>query len=213
MARAYDQWAPTYDSDHNATRDLDARILRARGLPVSGARVLEIGCGTGKNTVWLAEHALSVVAMDFSPEMVARARARTVTHHVQFVQHDVRVRWPLADGAYDVVIGTLVLEHVEGLAPVFAEAARVLAPGGTVYCSELHPYRQRHGSQAHFSAGGVVEPMYVPAYPHSVSDFVNAGVAAGLVLSHLGEWIEDDAQQDALWRLLTLQFTKPPAPR
>jgi malonyl-CoA O-methyltransferase len=54
VAAAYDQWADTYDNDHNRTRDLAGNILREAGLAVAGRSVVEIGCGTGRNTEWLA---------------------------------------------------------------------------------------------------------------------------------------------------------------
>src|SRR5262245_18756872 len=89
VANAYDRWAATYDSDVNPTRDLDAEVLRRAGPPVEGRDVLEIGCGTGKNTRWLSERARSVVALDFSAGMVARARERVPAGHVNFVHHDI----------------------------------------------------------------------------------------------------------------------------
>ena len=54
IARAYDQWAETYDTDPNRTRELAGQVLRKIDLPVSGLEVVEIGCGTGRNTEWLA---------------------------------------------------------------------------------------------------------------------------------------------------------------
>jgi malonyl-CoA O-methyltransferase len=63
---AYNSWAATYDIDRNLTRDLDAQITRE---VLAGSRyslILEIGCGTGKNTQLLAEIGENVTALDFS---------------------------------------------------------------------------------------------------------------------------------------------------
>ena len=87
IAASYDRWSGSYDTDQNATRDLDAHIVRTADLPVTGAAVLELGCGTGKNTSWLAEHARSVVAMDFSEGMLSRARTRVTAAHVDFLEN------------------------------------------------------------------------------------------------------------------------------
>src|SRR4051812_24516774 len=73
VAGAYDRWAASYDADKNATRDLDALVMRRSPIALEGRDVLELGCGTGKNTSFLAEHAKSVLAMDFSEGMIARA--------------------------------------------------------------------------------------------------------------------------------------------
>lgn len=208
VSRAYDRWAERYDTDHNRTRDLDAAVVRRSGLTLAERDVVELGCGTGKNTEWLAASARSVTALDFSPGMLARARARVTADHVRFVQHDVRDPWPLADGSADVVIGNLVLEHVRQLAPVYAEAARVLRPGATLFLCELHPDRQRRGGQAHFTAGSG-DVVHVPAHRHTVAEYVNDGIGAGLRVVRIGEWLEDDAPVDAPPRLLSLEFVRP----
>ena len=210
VAGAYDRWAATYDVDRNATRDLDAEVVRRAPLSFAGRDVLELGCGTGKNTEWLAERARSVVALDFSEPMLRRARERVGAVHVRFLQHDVREPWPVPDASVDVVVGNLVLEHVEDLAPVYAEAARVLRQGGQLFVCELHPYRQWRGGQAQFTDPATGERVRVTAHVHTIAEYVNGGFTTGLVLRHLGEWLEAGAPLDAPPRLLSLVFEQPP---
>jgi malonyl-CoA O-methyltransferase len=210
VSTAYDRWAASYDADRNLTRDLDARVLREAGLDVAGRDVVELGCGTGKNTEWLTSSARGVVALDFSEGMLARARERItslgVADRVRFVRHDVREPLPLEDASADVVVGNLVLEHVEDLAPVFREAARVLRRGGALWLCELHPFRQWRGGQAHFTDASTGETVHVAAHVHTVGEYVNGGIAAGLRLLHLGEWIEEGAADGAAPRLLSVRF-------
>jgi malonyl-CoA O-methyltransferase len=216
VARAYDRWAASYDAQRNTTRDLDAEVVRRAPLAVEGADVLELGCGTGKNTAWLAGRARTLLALDFSAGMLARARQRLADagmRHVALVRHDVRDPWPLRDGAVDVVVGNLVLEHVDDLAPVYAEAARVLRPGGRLLLCELHPERQRRGGQAHFTDAATGATVHVPAHRHTVGEYVNGGLAAGLALRHLGEWLEEGAPEDAPPRLLSVLFARDAAAR
>ena len=193
IEHAYDEWSRAYDTDRNATRDLDAHALRAQELQLDGADVLEVGCGTGKNTVWLAARARSVLALDFSAGMLAKARERVSSDRVAFVRHDLHQRWPAGDGAFDVVVIDLVLEHVEQLRPVFAEAARVLRSGGRLFVCELHPYRQLVGSQAQYVPAGGAEPQRIKAFRHAVADFLYAGLAAGLRLTRADEWHDGGA--------------------
>jgi ubiquinone/menaquinone biosynthesis C-methylase UbiE len=209
IARAYDRWAGQYDADDNATRDLDAAELRAGSFALRGRDVLEIGCGTGKNTIWLATQAASVVAVDFSEGMLARARQRVAAGNVRFVALDVREPWPISDCSVDVVLCDLVLEHVPALEHVYREAARVLRPGGHLRVSELHPFRQLLGGQAHFTEQRSGETIMVPAFRHAISEYVNAGIAAGLHLREMGESLEISARADAPPRLLTLLFERP----
>lgn len=209
VSAAYDRWSQQYDSDRNLTRDLDARVLRqSTRLELSGRRVLEFGCGTGKNTEYLAQQAAEVVAMDFSAGMLAVAKRRVPHSHVRFVQHDVREPWPVEDNSVDVVVGNLVLEHVEHLAAVYAQASRVLRNGGQLYLCELHPYRQWRGGQAHFTEQSSGDTVQVSAFVHSVGDYVNAAIDQQFHLTQLGEWLEDDAPEGAFPRLLSLLFTR-----
>jgi ubiquinone/menaquinone biosynthesis C-methylase UbiE len=204
VADAYDRWSRQYDDDQNATRDLDAFVLRQVPLRLAGARVLELGCGTGKNSAWLVSQARELVALDFSPGMLDVARRRVRSFSARFVEHDITRPWPADARSVDVVVGNLVLEHVDDLAPVFREAARVLRPGGQLFFCELHPYRQLRGGQAHFVDLRSEETVQVAAYRHSVSEYVTGALATGFVLRALGEWLEPAADQSAPPRLLSL---------
>ena len=212
IAAAYNDWAETYDAVQNQTRDLAAKVLRQVDLKLDGRKIVEVGCGTGRNTTWLAERAAEIVGLDFSKEMLARARSRVNDPRVHFVQHDVRMTWPLTDASADVVIAMLILEHVENLAPVFAEAARVLNTGGKLFLCELHPIRQLSGGQAQFSNRKTGERQLVSAFLHDVSDYVNTGLASGFELEHIGEWRDENAPTSSQPRLLSLLFVKRPAP-
>jgi malonyl-CoA O-methyltransferase len=105
-------------------------------------------------------------------------------------------------------VGNLVLEHVAALAPVFAESARVLRRGGELFLCELHPFRQWRGGQAHFADAATGETVHVAAHVHSMSEYVNGGLEAGLTLRHVGEWLENEAAEGAPPRLLSIRFTR-----
>jgi malonyl-CoA O-methyltransferase len=213
VAAAYDVWANTYDTAPNETRELAGRVLRESGLTLSGARVIEVGCGTGRNTHWLADSARSVLALDISEGMLEKARSRVTAPSVRFLQHDITSAWPASSGSADVVIAMLVLEHVEQLGPVLSEAARVLGPNGELWLCELHPTRQMLGVGARFTHPETRELEHVTAFPHDVSDYVNGGILAGLTLLHLGEWRDAGTAYAAPPRLLSAHFRsrRPPS--
>ena len=205
-ATAYDRWAAQYDDDANATRDLDALVVRRAPLRLAGADVVELGCGTGKNTQWLARESRRVHALDVSEGMLARARVRIGAANVSFVTHDIGVPWPLPDRSADVVVGNLVLEHVRDLAPVYAQARRVLREHGQLFLCELHPFRQLRGGQAHFTDAATGQVVYIEAFVHSTSEYLNAALAEGFMLRGLGEWMDADAIDVAAPRLLSMLF-------
>ena len=206
IAAAYNDWAETYDTDLNRTRDLAAEALRQANLDLAGSKVVEIGCGTGRNTAWLAQHAAEIVALDFSDEMLAKARASVNDPRVRFLQHDARVKWPLADTSADVVIAMLILEHIENLETFFAEAARVLRHRGQLFLCELHPMRQLTGGQAQFSNPTTGHRQLVTAFLHDVSEYVNTGLSANFELERLDEWRDADAPLNSVPRVLSLLF-------
>ncbi|HJQ71196.1 MAG TPA: class I SAM-dependent methyltransferase [Blastocatellia bacterium] len=206
VASAYDRWADTYDTDLNRTRELAAAVLRQSDLELAGRDVVEIGCGTGRNTEWIVERAASVLAVDFSEGMLRQAQARVRSPRARFIQHDIRNAWPLAEASADLVIAMLVLEHIEQVGPVFAEAARVLRAGGELFVCELHPVRQMYGKQARFTNKETGECERIRAFLHDVSEYVNGALQSGFELSHLGEWRDRDSDRSDLPRLLSLRL-------
>ncbi|MBO1324082.1 dethiobiotin synthase [Acetobacter sp. TBRC 12305] len=106
------------------------------------ARILEIGCGTGLLTEQL--HArwpqAEIVATDYSPRMVARARDRMAAflpdrHRAMF--HVMDATRPDVDGPFDVICGNMVLQWLENPAEVLQKLAVLLAPGGLLGVSTL----------------------------------------------------------------------------
>jgi malonyl-CoA O-methyltransferase len=203
---AYTAWSATFDADANRTRDLDGEVTRRTLGDRHFGAVLEIGCGTGKNTALFADVAERVLALDFSDGMLAAARAKIQAPHVTFQAADLTARWPCDDASFDLVACNLVLEHIEHLQPVFLEAARCLVPGGVFYVSELHPFRQYEGTKARFVDEQNVT-THVPAFVHNVSDFLDAAARAGLGLAQFREWWHaDDVKRPP--RLVTMEVRR-----
>jgi ubiquinone/menaquinone biosynthesis C-methylase UbiE len=203
--KAYNLWASQYDTNKNKTRDLEALALRDALKDISIDRCLEIGCGTGKNTEWLVPKANHITAIDLSDEMLAKAKEKISSTKVQFKQADITKPWQFADGTYDLISFSLVLEHIENLEPIFNEAYKVLKPGGHVYIGELHPYKQYTGTKARFDTE---EGRHiVECFNHHISDFLLASKQAGLQLSHLDEHFDENNRNEAP-RILTIILTK-----
>ena len=205
VLEAYTEWSRTYDDDHNPTRDLDGEVMRRTFAGARYPAVLELGCGTGKNTALLAQIADSVQAIDFSPAMIEHARRRASFDNVTFIISDLTKPWPVADSAINLIACNLVLEHIENLHLIFAEAVRVLARGGQFFVSELHPFRQYRGTQASFERDG--ETHKVTAFVHDVTDFTEAALTNNLTLETIKEWRHESDQQ-ALPRLICFLFKK-----
>lgn len=203
--QAYNIWAAQYDTNSNKTRDLEALALKLSLASVSFNKVLEIGCGTGKNTEWLMEKAALITAVDFSEQMLARAKDKISSNRVQFKQADITSRWNFRDGLYDLVTFSLILEHIDNLDYVFNEVSKSLNSGGYVYIGELHPFKQYTGTKARFDTDEGTQ--LVECFNHNVSDFIQAGKKHGLVLVELDEYF-DDNNRTQIPRILTILLKK-----
>jgi ubiquinone/menaquinone biosynthesis C-methylase UbiE len=200
---AYNAWAEQYDTNQNRTRDLEGAALRQTLSKIRFSNVLEVGCGTGKNSEWLVQHASDVCAVDFSEEMLAKAMAKVPADNIRFVRADITKPWVFADGTYDLSSFSLVLEHIQNLDFIFSELRSKLLPGGHVYIGELHPFKQYQGSLARFDTqAGRVE---LECYTHNISEFLNCAKKQGLALADLNEWFDED-NPNGVPRILTLLF-------
>lgn len=205
VQQAYNAWAETYDADENLTRDLDGTVMKQLLAERPFSTIMEVGCGTGKNTPLLAKIGGRVTAVDFSAGMIAQAKAKITAPNVTFQVADITQPWPTADAAFDLVTFNLILEHIADLTFVFAEASRSLAAGGQLYISELHPFKQYQGSQARFVRDETT--TLIPAFTHHISDFLAAAAPGGLTLTALNEWWHE-ADEGKPPRLVTFWFQK-----
>lgn len=188
--KAYNSWAAIYDNNQNKTRDLDAVITPKVLSNYSFENVLEIGCGTGKNTLWLVKQAKEVWAMDFSKEMLAKLKSKLGNYPLNLYETDIQKPWPISNEQVDLAITNLVLEHIQDLNFIFEEVARVLQVGGLFFVSELHPIKQYLGSKARFEEGG--ETQILDCYVHHISDYLESAKLAGFECLDLQEWFDDN---------------------
>ncbi|MHB8574071.1 MAG: class I SAM-dependent methyltransferase [Dehalococcoidia bacterium] len=121
---------------HASGADLVA-LIEAAGL-TGHERVLDLGCGAGHTALAAAPHAASVVAVDVTPEMLAVAAdlaAQRGVSNVEFRQADVAAL-PFPAASFDVVTSRYSAHHYADPAMAFAEAARVLRPGGRLLLAD-----------------------------------------------------------------------------
>ena len=203
--QAYDFWASLYDSNKNNTRDLEAIALRDMLGKIKFDSCLEVGCGTGKNTQWLADKSTQLTGVDFSNEMLAKAREKISSSKVTFISADITKDWTFTSTQFDLISFSLVLEHIEFLDPVFSKASKVLKPGGYLYMGELHPFKQYTGTKARFDTEG--GRQLVDCFNHHITDFTRAADKAGLKIIAMNEYF-DTSDRTEIPRILAIVFQK-----
>jgi ubiquinone/menaquinone biosynthesis C-methylase UbiE len=127
----YDRWSDVYDGDGNPLVLLEEpHVARLLG-DVRGLSVLDVGCGTGRHAVRLAQHGARVIGVDFSPGMLGKARRKLGAEQVTFVEHNITESLPFALASFDRVLSCLVLDHVPDVKAFFAECAACVEAQGS----------------------------------------------------------------------------------
>lgn len=205
VKEAYKNWSEQYDTNINKTRDLEAISLRDMLSEIRFEKCLEIGCGTGKNTEWLVTKGKNIVAVDISDEMLSIAKQKVTDKSVSFIKADVTENWGFKSETFDLVVCSLVLEHIEDIQKIIKHIAEQLCVSGVLYIGELHPFKQYTGSKAKFEmeAGEQI----VTVFTHHITDFTEAATANGLKIEEIKEYFDENDRTN-LPRILTLKFRK-----
>jgi malonyl-CoA O-methyltransferase len=193
VRQGYDRWSAVYDHDANPLPPLEEPLVHRALGEVKGLAVLDLGCGTGRHALWLAHAGAVVSGIDFSEGMLAEARCKPGAEQVNFLVHDLHQPLPYGDGVFDLLVSGLVLEHLQRLESIFAEAFRVLKLGSRAVFSTIHPAMFLRGSQARFTdpiTGELIQPGSVN---HSLGDMIMAAVRAGFQLKDINEVSPDSA--------------------
>jgi ubiquinone/menaquinone biosynthesis C-methylase UbiE len=193
VRRGYDRWAAIYDREANPLIALEEPVVREALGDVAGLAVLDLGCGTGRHSLPLALAGATVTGVDFSVGMLDEARRKPGAEAVRFLVHDLHEPLPFADGSFDRVVSGLVLEHLRDLGAFFAEARRVLRPGGRAVVTAMHPAMFLKGVAARFTDPATGEKVQPGSLAHALGDFVMAAVRAGFTLDAIGEYAPDAA--------------------
>ena len=191
IRRGYDRWSLIYDHEANPLVGLEEPVVREALGDVAGLAVLDLGCGTGRHSLWLAANGAAVTAVDFSEGMMQKARSKPGAEGIRFLAHDLHEPLPFAEGSFDRVVSGLVLEHLRELGPFFTEAHRVLRPGGRAVVSAMHPAMFLKGVRARFTDPATGEKVQPGSVEHAIGDFVMVAVRAGFALEGIDERAPD----------------------
>ncbi|MBS3822174.1 MAG: methyltransferase domain-containing protein [Planctomycetes bacterium] len=158
----FDDMAPTWDNDGPTAEEMIACLQRhADRLALTpGKTLLELGCGTGKTTAWLAEQVAPgrVTAVDFAPGMIAAAQAKGID--ATFRCADICCD-DLGDAAFDVVFCFHCFPHLRDQTAALANMASALKPDGRLIV--MHMRGSRHINSFHATLDAPVNIDVLPS--------------------------------------------------
>jgi predicted TPR repeat methyltransferase len=143
----FDQYAPRFESSlvdelgYRGPALLFKAVLSVRAAarkPALFKRAIDLGCGTGLAASAFAKGVDHFIGVDLSPRMIERSRATGLYAELEVADmlQGLRAR---VDASADLILAADAMVYVAELAPVLAEAARVLAPGGLLaFTTETH---------------------------------------------------------------------------
>ena len=196
----YDRWSAVYDTDGNPLVALEQPLVDQLLGDITQLKVIDLGCGTGRHATRMAKAGANVLAVDFSQEMLERAREKETGLNITYLSCDLTRRLPFADRCFDRVVCALVIEHLADIDQFFREMHRICKVDGRTVVSAMHPAMMLRGVQARFwdpHNGREVRPQ---SYPHQICDYVMAAVRAGFRLEHLSEHSVEQSLADQLPR-------------
>ncbi len=187
------QWDERYSGDELVWTSTPNQFLVAGvvGLPVG--RAVDLACGEGRNSIWLAERGWQVTGVDFSPVGLAKARRFADLRGVEvaWVESAVENWTPPPDG-FDLVAVLYLQLPQPARSAALAVAASAVAPGGTllVIAHDLDNLTRGYGGPP------------VPDVLYRVRDVTGAAVDAGLTVVQAEQAVRvvdtDDGPRGAL---------------
>lgn len=200
-----------HESGLNAAVDQPA--MRSLLPPLTGKRVLDLGCGFGKMCRYAIEQgAASMVGVDISARMLAKAREETADPRISYVQSALE-DLSLAPASFDVVVSSLAIHYVERFDSICANVRSWLVPGGAFVFSVEHPmvtafrmgpYLEENGEEEHwlidnYKVEGIRHTQWfiddVIKYHRSIETYVNTLIDNGFAIVRL---LEPEATADAI---------------
>lgn len=120
----------------NAPLRTHAQVM-SEYLHLAGKRALDVGCGAGQHTRWMAQAGADVIGIDPGEQQLAKARAVEPAGTEKYLKATAEAL-PVADQSIEIVVFFNSLHHVpvDGMEQALVESHRVLIPGGTLYIAE-----------------------------------------------------------------------------
>ena len=197
--KGYDLWSDLYDEEDNVLILLEERFLLPMLAAKQAREILDCGCGTGRISLWLANHFQDarVTAIDFSDGMLSKAMKKDSLRKINWQVADLNKPFPLQKEIFDLITSTLVVEHIDHLENYFSEMRRVARPGADIFVTGLHPAMHLFGISARFKDPETKHDIMPHSHCHNISTIFNRAIESGLLVKRMEEHYVDQTLIEA----------------
>lgn len=180
--KAYDKWAPVYDTDPNPHTLLEHDDVLKLVAAKRNKKILDVACGTGKYTYEFAKKGAQVIGIDFSKQMIEVARIKFPK--LEFRHTDIIKKLPFRNRQFDKINCAQALKHIKNLKPTLYEFFRVLRKGGVFIFSVTHPEMDWEDFEMNNNTDFVLSEMS-DIYHHRFADYFDAFDYAGFKIDKI----------------------------
>ena len=183
IADGYSRWSKFYDSKWNTLIATEERYSLGMLDSLAGETALDVGAGTGRFALKLAQREWKVTALDPNLDMLSIAELAAAREGlpIRFINSSIEQGLSFTSDSFDLVVCALTLCHVSDLRGAIREFHRALAPGGHLLITDVHPDFISAGMPTQFVEHDVT--YHLPNEPHARDDYLQAITDTGLRLS------------------------------
>ncbi|MDX1806162.1 MAG: class I SAM-dependent methyltransferase [Paenisporosarcina sp.] len=211
--KRWDRNAEIITENYNEHGDLHREVLLNPTLfslvgDVKQKDILDAGCGEGYLSRIFAKSGASVVAVDYSKNMLEIARKKTPKElNIEYRYGNCENLDVLEDQSFDIIVSNMVIQDLENYKAAINEMFRLLVNGGSFVFSILHPcfvtpksgWEKKDGEKLHWNVDNYFyEGVYEQSYPQGQTDkvlffhrtltsYFNAITEAGFILEEMVE--------------------------
>jgi len=167
-ADAYDLWSEDYDAQPGNLMIEHAEVLFPELLEqtiIQNKLVADIGCGTGRHwTKIMQMHPAQLTGFDVSEGMLSKLQEKFPAANTYKIQNDLLSN--VQDAAFDTIISTLTVAHIENIEQALQAWCRILKPSADIIVTDFHPKLLAFGGKRTFKHHN--ERLAVKNYVHAV---------------------------------------------
>jgi 2-polyprenyl-3-methyl-5-hydroxy-6-metoxy-1,4-benzoquinol methylase len=193
VEKLYNEWSKKYDTDSNLLIFLEEKVSNSFIGNVKNKEVLDYGCGTGRYAIKLAKQGARVTAIDFSSEMLKKAKIKANNQKVKIDFSKQDISKYSTNKKFDLIISMLVLDHIKNLKKVVGVIDKSSKIGTKLVISNVHPemLRKDVDIKTGRAQGYLKEDRETNQYYHSLSEYVDLFLKKGFVLTRIENLIYD----------------------